>query len=124
MTSHVSYRGVPLEEIRVSSVQWSEEAASYIRTRSKRRRRDRDIEPEWATEAATSFGAAVSWAPPPTNSDALESESLLVVGHSETAGAVLRVWLRPIDMAAGEWFGVNAAFVKQSLALRFLEGRL
>lgn len=66
----------------------------------------------------------VSWAPPPLGSDAVESESLLVVGFSEMAGAVLRVWIRPIDMAAGEWFGVNAAFVKQSLAKRFLDGRL
>lgn len=124
VTSHATYRGVPLKEISISSVQWSEEVASYIRTRSKRRARDRDVEPEWGTEAATSVGAAVSWAPPPANSDALESESLLVVGFSEMASAVLRVWLRPIDMATGEWFGVNAAFVKQSLAKRFLEGRL
>ena len=65
-----------------------------------------------------------SWAPPPPNTDALESESLVVLGFSETAGRVLRVWLRPIDMAAGEWLGINAAFVKQRLEKRFLEGRL
>jgi hypothetical protein len=115
---------VPLEEIRIASVLWSEEAASYIRSRSQRRRGDRDVEPEWATEAATSVGAMVSWAPPPPNSDACESESLLVVGFSEMVGVVLRVWVRPIDLAAGDWFGVNAAFVKRSLAKRFLEGRL
>jgi hypothetical protein len=123
VTHHGTYRGVPLEGIRISSVQWSEDAADYIRTRSKRRSNDPDVEPEWATEAATFHGALVSWAPPPEGSGAIESESLLVLGYSDTAAAVLRVWLRPIDMQAGDWMGVNAAFVKANIARRFLERR-
>ena len=124
MTNHDSYRGVPLKDIEVSSVLWSEEASAYIRTRSSRRPRDRDIEPEWATEAATWSGAMGSWAPPPPGSEAIESESLMILGFSESARSVLRVWVRPLDMDRGEWLGVNAAFVKRSVARRLLEGGL
>src|SRR5438067_2320152 len=95
-----------------------DEAAEYIRTRSKRRANDRDVQPEWATE-----GAEVSWAPPPAGSDAVESESLVVLGYSGVVGEVLEVWLRPLDLAAGDWIGVNAAFPKKSVAKTFLERR-
>ena len=122
MTNHGTYRGVPLEQIRIESVQWPDDRAEYIRTRSSRRDNDRDVEPEWATEAATS-GAEVSWAPPPEGSDAVESESLVVLGYSDMVQAVLRVWLRPIDLQAGDWIGVNAAFPKRSVAQRFMERR-
>lgn len=123
MTHHGTYRGVPLQEIRIRSVQWPDEAAAYVRTRSERRSNDHDIAPEWATEAATSQGAEVSWAPPPEGSDAIESESLLVIGYSEAAGAVLKVWLRPLDLKAGDWIGANAAFPKARVARQFLERR-
>lgn len=123
MTHHATYRGVPLEEIGIRSVQWPDEAAAYIKTRSERRPNDRDVEPEWATEAATSNGAEVSWAPPAEGSDAIESESLMVIGSSESAGSVLKVWLRPLDLKAGDWIGVNAAFPKARVARQFLERR-
>jgi hypothetical protein len=119
---HDTYRGVPLEEIRIAAVQWPDESAAYIRSRSNRRANDHDVEPEWATEAATSEGAVVSWAPPPEGSDSEESESLVVLGYSAMADAVLKVWLRPIDIAAGAWIGVNAAFAKQNIARRLLGG--
>lgn len=52
-----------------------------------------------------------------------QSESLLAIGYSETAGSVLKVWLRPIDLESGHWIGVNAAFLKGRVAKQFLERR-
>lgn len=123
MTHHATYKGVPLEDIFISSIEWPDEAAMYIRTRAVRRKNDRDVEPTWATEAATSHGAEASWAPPLDGSDAIESDSLLVLGYSDAVAAVLKIWLRPRDLVSGAWFGVNAAFAKDSIAQRFLERR-
>lgn len=99
------------------------EECDYIRTRSSRRVHDRDVEPEWATEAATDEMSLISWAPPPRGSTAIESESLLVLGYSRSAAAVLKVWLRPLRIGHGEWVGVNAAFAKAALQRKFLEER-
>jgi hypothetical protein len=119
-----TYRGVPLEDLRIDSVLWPDDRAEYIRTRSTRRKNDKDVEPEWATEAATSEGAEVSWAPPPEGSDALESESLLVLGYADMVRAVLKVWLRPAgDVRSGEWLGVNGAFAKKNVEKQFMERR-
>ena len=123
MTHHGTYRGIPLNQLRIRSIQWTDDAATYVRTRSQRRANDRDIEPEWATEAALSARAEVSWAPPPTGSDAIESESLLVIGFSESARAVLKVWLRPLDMDEGDWVGINAAYPKARVAQQYLKRR-
>lgn len=38
------------------------------------------------------------------------------LGIRRMAEAVLKVWLRPIDLQAGDWIGVNAAFPKGSVA--------
>jgi hypothetical protein len=121
VTHHGPIAGCRLERSGSAPFLWGDEAIEYIRTRSRRRRNDHDVQPEWATEAATLRGAEASWAPPPEGSAAIESESLLVLGYSPTAEAVLKVWLRPIDMQAGDWVGVNAAFAKARLAKGFLE---
>lgn len=67
--------------------------------------------------------AAVSWAPPRAGSGAIESESLLVLGYSQTSRSALKVWLRSIDLEAGDWIGVNAAFPKARGAKPFSDRR-
>ena len=114
-----TYRGVPLEEIRIASVSWAEDRAVYIRSRSARKPGDRDVEPEWATEAATDERALIAPSRPPEGTDYAEGKSLEVLGFSASAGAVLKVWLQPLGIEAGEWEGVNACFAGRSAVKRY-----
>jgi hypothetical protein len=102
-----SYGGVPLEDLIIETIEWVEEVANYIRTRSQRRPGDMDIEPEWATEAAIDPHRLVGVGIEPKTGR--ESGSLTVVGHSPAADEVLAVWLRSKDLGGGDWYGQNAA---------------
>lgn len=47
------YGGIPIRGLRIDSIEWTDERAEHIRTRTKRiGPGEFDIEPEWATEAA------------------------------------------------------------------------
>jgi hypothetical protein len=88
----MEYRGIPIRGLRIDSVEWTGERAEHIRTRTS--------EPEWATEAALDI---LRLAGP-----AMSGESLQVVGFSTSCGRVLKVWLYPKDLEAGEWYGASA----------------
>src|SRR5437588_12772060 len=71
------YRGVPLAELRIESVEWTEERAQHIRTRSARKETiELDIEPEWATEAVFDEGRIVA---------ITSGDSIKVIGYSSSA---------------------------------------
>lgn len=104
-----TYEGIPLSNLRIDSIEWSAEAAEHIRTRTRRYpdRKEFDLEPEWATEAALD----------PKRLVALTSTSSIeVIGYSSSAppretgesGRVLTVWIAPIDLSAGTWTGRTA----------------
>jgi hypothetical protein len=119
--SRSTYRGVALENLHVEAIEWPDVIAEYIRTRSSRRPRDMDIEPEWGTEAALEpmriLGATTN---PETG---LESLSLTVIGYSASAAEILAVWLRPKRMNEGEWFGQNAARARRQWRRAYMEAR-
>lgn len=95
------YRGIPLDELRIESVEWTDAQAEHIRTRSLRKNpAELDIEPEWATEAAFDPERIVGL--PGTG------QSIKVIGYSEAAGRLLKVWLYPRNLQKGEWFGASA----------------
>jgi hypothetical protein len=106
----LTYQGVLLSEIQVDYVDWTERE-DHIRFRSTRMGNpdEMDIEPEWATEAATD---------PDRLARERDSGSLEVVGLSPNApgsipgkkGRVLRVWIRPIDgeVRSRQWVGQSA----------------
>jgi hypothetical protein len=72
--------------------------AEHVRSRSKRYGTGEfDVEPEWATEAALDRHRLAG---PSTI-----GESLQVVGYSTACGRILKVWLYPKDIEAGEWYG-------------------
>lgn len=75
--------------------------AEHIRTRSARQPGDFDVEPAWATEAALDPDRLV---------DVASEGSIVVLGFSEQAGPVLKVWLVPKDdmPASGESWGASA----------------
>ena len=93
--------GIPIRGLRIDSVEWIDERAEHVRTRTKRYGPGEfDIEPEWATEAALDPGRLAG--------PAASGEALQVVGFSTACGRVLKVWLYPKDLEAGEWYGASA----------------
>lgn len=100
-TLGMEYRGIPIRGLRIDSVEWTEERAEHIRTRTKRYGENEfDIEPEWATEAALDVDRLAG--------PALSGDSLQVVGYSGSCRRVLKVWLYPKDLEQGEWYGASA----------------
>jgi hypothetical protein len=116
-----TYRGVPLEDLRVEAIEWLEVMAEYIRTRSNRRPGDMDIEPEWGTEAALDPMRILGVSTNPQTG--FESLSLTVIGYSASAAEILAVWLRPKNMDEGEWFGQNAARARRQWRRAYMEAR-
>ena len=92
---------MPISGLRIDSVEWTDERAEHLRTRTKRHGEGEiDIEPEWATEAVMD--------PHRLAGPAATGEALQVVGESPACGVVLKVWLYPKDIEAGEWYGGSA----------------
>lgn len=117
MTDGPTYRGVPLEDIEIEGVLWTDERAEHIRTRTARYDPgETNLEPEWATEAVLDPFAQLRL---PSG----ESHSLIVIGWSPSAGRVLRVFIHPIDMTAGLWAGGSAAKAKDAVADRYWRER-
>ncbi|GAB3354385.1 hypothetical protein GCM10027300_21490 [Modestobacter lapidis] len=109
----LTYKGVPLEELRIDAVEWSAEAAQHIRTRSSRQPGDLDLEPEWVTEAALSQDRMVRLAM--TGSE--ETASLKVVGTSAAVPGgprLLKVWLWSDDPRDATWQVGSAALANSS----------
>ena len=95
-----TFHGVPIGELRIESVEWTDAQAEHIRSRSVRKGPDElNIEPEWATEAVFDPGRIVGLT---------SGDSIKVVGYSLTVGRVLKVWLHPKDLQAGDWWGASA----------------
>lgn len=101
MTREPNYRGVALEDLRISRIRWTEARAEHIRTRSARYGPSEfDVEPEWATEAALDASRLVELP--------AKGNSIQVIGFSRSAGALLKVWLYPEEMTSGRWLGASA----------------
>lgn len=107
------YEGIPLEELRIDDIDWTHRA-EHIRTRSERSAgRELDIEPEWATESAMDPRRFIR--------RAVGRRAIKVVGWSSLAadleaprGRLLKVWLVPKALSAGEWWGASACEANDS----------
>jgi|GEM_PF-6387030 len=98
----VKYFGIALSRILINGVRWSDDNSEHIRTRSKRYGdKEFDIEAEWATEAVFDENRIVGIA-------GGESDSLEVIGYSDSARELLKVWLYPEDLDRGIWYGASA----------------
>ena len=79
-----TYRGVPLDELRIESVEWTDAQAEHIRTRTTRKgSTELNIEPEWATEAVFDPDRIVGLPG--------SGQSIKVIGYSESAKQLLKV---------------------------------
>ena len=79
------FQGIPIDELPILAVDWLHRA-EHIRTRSARQPGDLDVEPAWATETALDPDRLV---------DVASDGSIVLLGFSEQAGRVLKVWLAP-----------------------------
>ena len=119
MSEEPRYRGYRLGDLEVTEIGWPGWCAEHIRTRRFRyadNPEEIDIEPEWATEAALDPFRRLSLT---------QENDLRVTGwttHAPSAswsqrpGRILRVILKPIDMAEGHWSGFTAAPASQKAA--------
>jgi hypothetical protein len=113
-TCLVEYRGIPIRGLRIDSVEWTDERAEHIRARTKRYGPGEfDIEPEWATEAALDADRLAG----PSNT----GKSLQVVGFSASCRRVLKVWLYPKDIEAGQLYGASASEANETNRRRYRE---
>jgi hypothetical protein len=113
------YRGVPLDELQVTSISWPDWCAHHIRTRADRYPDDPEelnIEPEWATEAALDPYGGLSLTRENDVRVTGWSPHAPAATWSERRGRVLRVILKPIDITEGYWSGFTAAPASQKAA--------
>jgi hypothetical protein len=80
------FDGIPVGELPIDEVAWSEERAKHIRTRTERKGPvEINIEPLWASEAALDPNRLVR--------RGSGRESVEVLGYSPSARRVLLVWI-------------------------------
>lgn len=99
-----AYDGVPYDELPLNEVDWSQ-AEAHIRRRAERKDRPNEfnVEPDWATEAASDPRRVIG------DSRSRSGESIKVIGYSEAAGRLLAVILVPKSHPpTGAWWGVSA----------------
>jgi hypothetical protein len=99
-----TFDGIPVEELEIEEVDWTHRG-DYIRTRSARKGHiEFDVEPEWATEAATDPQRLVAIDPASRS-----GQTIRVVGWSSAADHLLTVIMLPKQQPPdGRWWGVNA----------------
>jgi hypothetical protein len=118
--SEPTFKGVPLSQLRIEDIYWSEERAQHIRTRSQRAGRSDEfnVEPEWATEAGLDSNRIVRLAA----SEEPDAQSLKIIGWSDGAHRLLKVWVWSDEPATSSvWNGGSAARANSSDEKRYRE---
>jgi hypothetical protein len=111
------FDGIPLSELPIDEVVWSEERANHIRTRAERKGpAEINIEPLWASEAALDPNRLVRRGG--------GRESVEVLGYSPSARRVLLVWIYTAEHPPGGiWQGGSAIAAGRRLRAAYWEGR-
>ncbi len=111
------FDGIPLAELAIEEVAWTEERARHIATRRQRKGpKELDIDTEEATEAALDPHRLVGRGSGVT--------SIQVVGRSETAGRVLVVWLwSETHPPTGRWYGGSAIAAGRRITRTYEEAK-
>ncbi|MGH9068517.1 MAG: hypothetical protein ACRD0J_13675 [Acidimicrobiales bacterium] len=112
-----SFDGIPLSDLAIEEVVWTEERASHIATRTQRKGpKEIDLSAEVATEAALDPHRLVGRGSGVT--------SIQVVGWSETAGRVLLVWLWSEDHPpTARWYGGSAIVAGRRITRTYEEAK-
>jgi len=111
------FDGIPLSELPIDEVAWSEERAKHIRTRAERKGpAEINIEPQWASEAALDPNRLVR--------RGSGRESVEVLGYSPSARRMLLVWIYTTEHPpSGVWQGGSAIAAGRRLRAAYWEGR-
>lgn len=107
----MQYKGVPLEELKIETIAWTEDRAEHVRLRPGRQSGGTALEPEWATEAALDPLRIIRVA----GTEKPETSSLKVIGESRSFGGLLKVWIWSDEPAtSGTWNGGSACVATDS----------
>jgi hypothetical protein len=111
-----TYKGIPLTDLSIDAVVWTEERAEHIRMRTIRYNAgEANLEPEWADEAVMDPERIVK-----VSGETEETASLKVVGYSQSLDSVLKVWIWSDEPAtSGTWNGGSAALANDSDVRRY-----
>ena len=111
------FDGIPVGELPIDEVAWSDERAKHIRTRAERKGpAEVNIEPLWASEAALDPNRLVR--------RGTGRESVEVLGYSPSARRVLLVWIYTTEHPpGGSWQGGSAIAASRRLRAAYWEGR-
>ena len=111
------FDGIPLSELPIDEVIWSEERAKHIRTRvGLKGPAEINIEPLWASEAALDPNRLVR--------RGSGRESVEVPGYSPSARRVLLVWIYTTEHPpSGVWQGGSAIVAGRRLRAAYWEGQ-
>jgi hypothetical protein len=111
------FDGIPVGELPIDEVAWSEERAKHIRTRAERKGpAEINIEPLWASEAALDPNRLVR--------RGSGRESVEVLGYSPLARRVLLVWVYTTEHPpSGVWQGGSAIVAGRRLRAAYWEGQ-
>jgi hypothetical protein len=113
------YKGVPLGDLRIEVVVWTDERIEHIRTRSVRYLAgEMNLEPAWADEAALDTRRVVAVA-----GDQEETSSLKVIGYSQSVDDLLKVWIWSDEpRTSSVWNGGSASSANDSDRRRYESG--
>jgi hypothetical protein len=113
------YKGVPLGDLKIEHVTWTEERSQHIRTRTIRYDKgETNLEPEWVTESVNDRGRVVAVA-----GDKEETSSIKLVGYSTSLATLLKVWIWSDDPAGSDvWIGGSASLANPSDRNRYQRG--
>ena len=111
------FDGIPVGELPIDEVVWSDDRAKHICTRTERKGpAEINIEPLWASEAALDPNRMVR--------RGSGRESVEVLGYSPSARRVLLVWIYTTDHPPdGIWHGGSAIVAGRKLRAVYWEGR-
>ena len=101
-----------LGRLQIDAVKWELEAIEHM----KERRAEQGVRcptEEEATEAALDPDRIVRLA--------AEGRSLKVVGRAQSSDRFIKVWLWPLDVSIGEWYGGSAVDANESDHRRYHE---
>jgi hypothetical protein len=114
------YKGVPLSDLRIEAVVWTQERIDHIRIRTVRYgATETNLEPEWVDEAVMDGDRIVA-----VSGDKEETSSLKVVGYSISTDSVLKAWIWSDSPAtSGTWNGGSASLASDGDRRRYGAGK-
>ena len=114
----MEYKGVPLAHLAIDEVYWSDRGEEHLK-RAGRGKGGSDLAPEWVTEAVLDENRVMRLA----RKNRPGRESLVVIGYSRSAGALLKAWIwNDSPSTSSRWTGGSGCYANEQDAKKYEEG--